>query len=255
MSACREVRNRGISVLLRILLSEDPVKPEDINTDEEDDEEDEELDDEKKTKGDNEWTAIFSEVLFPLVARLLKPEVHKADPMGMGETRVIMVTVLCKVFLKYFELLGQVPGRVVRVAASASPEQPAEDEAEKQMIERMEFVLVRAWTGTLELLDRLMNASVGTKEGEALEEAVTEGVKNVLLVLGDGGYLERPGVEGAGRDKQDDMSVQLWSETSRRLEVFLPGLMAELFPTLKEVAPASAPSEVPRKKEPEEEKV
>lgn len=243
MSACREVRNRGISVLLRILLSEDPVKPEDVNTDDEQEAEDEDSDDEKKNKGDNEWTAIFSEVLFPLVARLLKPEVHKGDQMGMGETRVTMVTVLCKVFLRYFDLLGKIPGRVVRIAA---PEEQDVQEAQAQKpVERTEYVLVRAWTGTLELLDRLMNASVGTKEGEALEEAVTEGVKNVLLVLGDGGYLVRPKAEDMGR--QDDMTVQLWAETSRRLEVFLPGLLAELFPVPK------APVEMSEKKVEKEE--
>lgn len=75
-----------------------------------------------------------------------------------------------------------------------------------------------------------MNASAGTKEGDALEEAIGEGVKNVLLVLGDGGYLTRPD----GKVAQEEMKSQLWRETNRRLETFLPGLMKEIFPNVKD---------------------
>lgn len=245
VSPCREVRNRGISALLRVLLSEDLVQAEDVNLSEADDEsEDGDIgdagteDSETQNKGRNEWTALYTEVLFPLVARLLKPETHKADPSGMGETRGIMVTVLCKVFLRYFELLARLPAR--RVTVTLSGPEPSEEEVEDgkaaskaasaKTMERNEYMVVKAWIGTVELLDRLMNASVGTKEGEALEEAVGEGVKNVLLVLGDGGYLVRP---KAGQKELDEMRSQLWRETYRRLEIFLPGLMVEIFPEEK----------------------
>ena len=231
MSACREVRNRGVSVLLRVLLSEDLVNADDVNTTPTQDEDEASGIEEKQKHGDNEWTAVFSEVLFPLVVRLLKPEVHKADPVGMGETRVIMVTVLCKAFLRYFDLLAKIPGRVINV--SVPQQQPAteaggsvNDEKASAQAEKLDFVLVRAWVGTLELLDRLMNASVGTKEGEALEEAVGEGVKNVLLVLGDAGLLQKPEEE----DNVGEMQRQLWKETSKRLETILPGLVGEIFP-------------------------
>lgn len=242
MSACREIRNRGVSVLLRVLLSEDLVQAEDVQSSGEGEEsEGEDIadggthDGAMHSRGQNEWTALFSEVLFPLVARLLKPEVHKADPIGMGETRGIMVTVLCKVFLRYFELLARIGPQTVKVKARQPSQSETEDEATEavavQTVERKEYLLIKAWTGTLELLDRLMNAGIGTKEGDTLEEAVGEGVKNVLLVLGDGGYLVRPGRADSGGDgEQDEMRRQLWRETSRRLEVFLPGLMAELFP-------------------------
>lgn len=230
MSACREVRNRGISVLLRVLLAEDLVQPEDVNTRSPpmvDDDSDDSKEDKDSTapQTNNEWTAIFSEVMFPLVARLLKPEVHKADQIGMGETRAIMVTVLCKVFLRYFELLARIPGRTIQVPVQPTAQDASETSEKTTFTEKEEYLLVRAWVGTLELLDRLMNASVGTKEGDALEEAVGESVKNVLLVLGDSGYLKRP-VTG---ENDDEMKNQLWVETNRRLEVFLPGLMAELF--------------------------
>ncbi|KAK5078142.1 GDP/GTP exchange factor for ARF [Lithohypha guttulata] len=250
MSACREVRNRGVSVLLRILLSDDLVQPEDLNTSEQ--VESDEVEDDDKSKSttqqvNNEWTAIFSEVLFPLVARLLKPEVHKADPVGMGETRVVMVTVLCKAFLKYFDQLAKIPSRTIESAPSTQdgPDTTDEKPSAQQSRTKQEFVLVRAWAGTLELLDRLMNASVGTKEGEALEEAVAEGVKNVLLVLGDAGLLVRAGDSNLKvHDDEDEMQAQLWRETKHRVEVLLPGLMEEIFPEPKASSmplPASAP--------------
>lgn len=245
MSPCRELRNRGISVLLRILLSDDLVQPEDVNfSATEDDSEDVDIADgatdesESQNKGRNEWTALYTEVLFPLVARLLKPEVHKADPIGMSETRGIMVTVLCKVFLRYFDLLARLPARTVTITLPQASEEEPEDEkaasrvASAKTVERQDYMVVRAWTGTVELLDRLMNASVGTKEGDTLEEAVSEGVKNVLLVLGDGGYLVRPKEDST---HEDEMRSQMWKETYRRLEIFLPGLMAEIFPVEKEV--------------------
>lgn len=228
MSACREVRNRGVSILSRILLSEQLVQAEDVNTAPPQEDEDEDNEKSTTSKGNNEWMAIFSEVLFPLVARLLKPEVHKVDPSGMGDTRETMVTVLCKVFLRYFDQLAKVPGRRV-----ALPERNTDDDvsANGNFKEGMDFVLVRAWTGTLELLDRLNNAAVGTKEGEALEEAIAEGVKNVLLVLGDAGLLARP---TGGSSEDGDLQARLWKETRRRLESFLPGLLEEIFPTPKE---------------------
>ncbi|KAJ9653623.1 GDP/GTP exchange factor for ARF [Neophaeococcomyces mojaviensis] len=255
VSACRELRNRGVSILLRVLLSEDLVKIEDVNavdegTDAADndlaDEEGEE--DEKPVYAKNEWTAIFAEVLFPLVARLLKPEVHKVDQLGMGETRMMMVTVLCKVFLRYFEFLAKIPARTVIVdeplSLTTKPGDGNDEKAEPQtrQVEKKEYFIVTIWIRTLELLDRLMNAAMGTKEGEALEEAVAEGVKNVLLVLGDGGYLSRPesGSEkavGGGEHEEIEMKEHLWRETDRRLDSLLPGLMAEIFP-VKEVQEA-----------------
>ena len=139
----------------------------------------------------------------------------------MGETRARLVTVLCKVFLRYFDKLARIPG--VPVEASG---QDGDSEKSRAPRRQTEFVLVRAWMGTLELLERLMNASVGNREGEALEEAVMEGVKNVLLVLGDDGYMRRP-EPGA---KSDEVTTQLWEETDKRLGKFLPGLMVEIFP-------------------------
>lgn len=57
-----------------------------------------------------EWTAVFSEVLFPLIERLLQPEVYQTDPVGMGETRVAVAKLLCKVFLHYLVTLAEWEG-------------------------------------------------------------------------------------------------------------------------------------------------
>ena len=105
------------------------------------------------------------------------------------------------------------------------------------------------WMKTLSLLDRLMNAGTiepqtpksatkaGNSAGDALSEAVREGVKNTLLVMDGAGYLGRQDTENAAKRpmvnrKQGDMpmQMQMWPETVRRLERFLPGLVAELFP-------------------------
>ncbi|EXJ84716.1 hypothetical protein A1O3_05386 [Capronia epimyces CBS 606.96] len=247
VNPCREVRHRALSALQRTLLSESVA------------------DQEQHT----EWTAIFDEVLFPLTLRMLKPEIYQLDPPGMNETRAQAASVLCKVFLRYLD-------RLVEVRRMAD-----------------------VWVKILELLDRLMNA--GT-EGDALAEAVLEGVKNVLLVMDGTGYLERDGSadtdsgiggatkgsqtqggkltagpqargrsqrQGGGRDggggheqdahgsnpglgveaegeedaesesedevqdaeEQEEEEIQLWPETVRRLDRFLPGLVDDLFPT------------------------
>ncbi|KIW21373.1 hypothetical protein PV08_01953 [Exophiala spinifera] len=177
----------------------------------------------------HEWIAMFDEVLFPLTLRLLKPEIYQIDPPGMNDTRAYAASVLCKIFLRYLDRLVEV-GRMGDV-----------------------------WIKVLELLDRLMNA--GT-EGDALAEAVLEGVKNVLLVMDGTGYLGRdnavvqPGVVPSPRaqtpaesednnDDEDEEKVgeedhkqqerklddsRIWPETVRRLDRFLPGLVQELFP-------------------------
>ena len=105
---CREIRHQAFSSLQRSLLS-----PE-------------------LTSGDHEeWTAIFSEVLFPLITRLLKPEVYSSDPIGMSETRVQAATLLCRIFLHYLVLLSKWEG------------------------------MLDLWIKILDIMDRLMNSGQG----------------------------------------------------------------------------------------------
>ena len=78
-----------------------------------------------------EWTAVFSEVLFPLIERLLKPEVYQSDPVGMSETRLAVAKLLCKIFLHYLVTLTEWKG------------------------------MVDTWFRILEQMDRLMNSGQG----------------------------------------------------------------------------------------------
>ncbi|EKG16735.1 SEC7-like protein [Macrophomina phaseolina MS6] len=135
-----------------------------------------------------EWTKIFGEVLFPLINQLLKPETYQSDPGGMGETRVEAATLLCKIFLHYLVALSEWEG------------------------------MLDLWVKILSIMDRLMNSG----QGDNLEEAVPESLKNILLVMSSGGYLVPP--------DQKPENEELWRETWTKLERFLPNLLPELFP-------------------------
>jgi golgi-specific brefeldin A-resistance guanine nucleotide exchange factor 1 len=105
---CREIRHQAFSSLQRSLLS-----------------------DELTSGNHEEWTAIFGEVLFPLIIRLLKPEVFSSDPVGMSETRVQAATLLCRIFLHYLVLLSKWDG------------------------------MLDLWLKILDIMDRLMNSGQG----------------------------------------------------------------------------------------------
>ncbi|CAI7627566.1 unnamed protein product [Penicillium viridicatum] len=137
---------------------------------------------------DEEWTSIFDEVLFPLVLLLLKPEVYHSDPVGMSETRFQAATLVCKIFLRF---LDQLPNRTG---------------------------MLPLWLRILDILDRMMNSG----QGDSLAEAVPESLKNILLVMADGGYLVSP--------SQDPSKEEIWVETRKRLGRFLPDLFSEVFP-------------------------
>lgn len=105
---CRDVRHQAFGSLQRSLVSKE------------------------LTSGEHEeWTAIFGEVLFPLILKLLKPEVYSSDPIGMSETRVQAATLLCRIFLHYLVLLSQWDG------------------------------MLDLWLKILDIMDRLMNSGQG----------------------------------------------------------------------------------------------
>ena len=108
LNPCREIRHQAISSLQRSLLSADLA-----------------------SASHKEWIAIFSEVLFPLIGQLLKPEVYQSDPVGMSDTRVQAATLLCKIFLHYLVLLSEW----------------------EQMLD--------IWLRILAIMDRLMNSGQG----------------------------------------------------------------------------------------------
>lgn len=127
---CREIRHQAFSSLQRTLLSKE------------------------LTSGEHEeWTAIFGEVLFPLIVRLLKPEVYSSDPVGMSETRVQAATLLCKIFLHYLVLLSQWDG------------------------------MLDLWLKIIDIMDRLMNSG----QGDSLVCFFTEsGISLLMLFIGRG---------------------------------------------------------------------
>ncbi|KAI9822830.1 MAG: GDP/GTP exchange factor for ARF [Phylliscum demangeonii] len=173
---CREIRNQALAHLQRSLLST-----------------------EHASTGHHGLIVIFDEVLFPLVLRLLKPEVYRSDPVGMNETRVHAATLLCKAFLHYLVRLSEWDG------------------------------MLDLWLRILDILDRLMNSG----QGESLEEAVPEILKNIILVMSSSGYLAPP--------NQKPELEKLWIETWRRVDRLLPGLFAEIFPDDKKAASSSTP--------------
>ncbi|KAK4126045.1 Sec7-domain-containing protein [Parathielavia appendiculata] len=178
---CREIRQLAFSLLQRTLLS-----PELRSAEEE----------------HSEWTAIFGEVLFPLILRLLKPEVFSSDRDGMSETRVQAASLLSKVFLQYLVVLSKWEG------------------------------MLDLWVKIIEIMDRLMNSG----QGDSLEEAVPENLKNVLLIMSSNGYLVPP--------SKDQTKEELWNETWKRIDRFLPNLRADLAleeePVKEEEPPKSA---------------
>ncbi|KAF2968219.1 hypothetical protein GQX73_g5341 [Xylaria multiplex] len=160
---CREVRQLAFSSLQRSLLS-----PELTCSDH------------------KEWTAIFGEVLFPLILKLLKPEVYSSDRDGMSETRVQAASLLCKTFLQYLVLLSKWDG------------------------------MLDLWLQIIDIMDRLMNSG----QGDSLEEAVPENLKNVLLFMSSSGYLVPP--------SKDPSQETLWVDTWKRIDRFLPDLRKDL---------------------------
>ncbi|KAL3472092.1 hypothetical protein BJX99DRAFT_11435 [Aspergillus californicus] len=133
INTCRDIRHNAIAVLQRSLLS-------------------------VEIGSDKEWTAIFDQVLFPLILRLLKPEVYHSDQHGMGETRVQVATLVCKIFLRYLDQLPNAEG------------------------------MLELWLKILDILDRMMNSG----QVDSLEEAIPESIKNMVLVMADVGHLVPP---------------------------------------------------------------
>lgn len=53
---------------------------------------------------------IFEQVFFPMLDELLKPQIFRRDPGGMGETRLRASALLCKIFLHYLTQLSERQG-------------------------------------------------------------------------------------------------------------------------------------------------
>lgn len=84
LNPSRELRQISIGSLQRTLLSPEILTSESIDL-----------------------TLIFERVFFPLLEELLKPQVFRRDPDGMGETRLRASALLCKIFLQYLVMLSE----------------------------------------------------------------------------------------------------------------------------------------------------
>lgn len=107
---------------------------------------------------------------------------------------------------------------------------------------------VAIWAQILETLERMVKSGASAADG--LDEAVPECVKNILLVMGSAGYIAAPppsshsasaqGEQAQVEERENAMEdgerervllqKRLWDVTTARLERFLPGLLAEVFP-------------------------
>ncbi|RMD42675.1 hypothetical protein DV735_g2423, partial [Chaetothyriales sp. CBS 134920] len=224
VNPCREVRYRAMSALQRLLLSEELAnQPEEA---------------ELESESEPEWTAIFTEVLFPLVLRLLKPEVYQSDVVGMSETRIQAATLLCKIYLRYLDLLAVLPPLVIEEQPPSDGDEDdnnrqeengdsadtsakdSETVAKKETVQKSRSWLLLVWTRTLDLLDRMLNSGVAMRDQEVMQEAVTEGIKNCLLVMNGSGYLLNPDAdEGTGQNRDDRTDkAELWKETVLKVD-------------------------------------
>lgn len=84
-------------------------------------------------------------------------------------------------------------------------------------------------------------------QGDSLEEAVLESLKNIILVMSSSSFLVPP--------SKDPSQEKLWTETWKRIDRFLPDLRKDLNldPPPKEVVDKEKPAEKPVEKEKEKE--
>ncbi|BGP04186.1 GDP/GTP exchange factor for ARF [Rhodotorula toruloides] len=183
LNPARELRQSAITSLQRTLLAPEILQNDDVDL-----------------------TIIFERVFFPLLEELLKPQVFRRDPEGMGETRLRASALLCKIFLQYLTQLS-----------------------ERQGMQTM----TELWLKILGYQDRFMHSG----RRDQMYEAVPELLKNVLLVMNASGFLLPPYAEG-----RTEAQARLFDLTFNRIEPFLPELQRELFPPPRVPVPFSNPS-------------
>ncbi len=143
----------------------------------------------------------------------------------MGETRLQAALLCCKVFLRYLDSLLDASATTSPAAPLPSPTSQEADHGVKNGEPEPESDGedgIRLWAQILQMMERLLKS--GGSEG--LEEAVPESLKNIVLVMANGGYLVPP------RERKETTYLQerLWEVSWTRLERFLPGLMGGVFP-------------------------
>ncbi|KNF04843.1 hypothetical protein PSTG_01897 [Puccinia striiformis f. sp. tritici PST-78] len=144
------------------------------------------------SNGNVDLTIIFERVLFPVLEELLKPQVFRRDPDGMGETRLRASGLLCKIFLHY----------LVQLSQQGMP------------------TMTELWLQILGFLDRFMHSG----RRDQMYEAVPENLKNVLLVMHASGFLIPP------HENPSPEESHLWNATFERIDPVLNTLKTDLFP-------------------------
>ncbi|GAA6009496.1 hypothetical protein JCM10207_003803 [Rhodosporidiobolus poonsookiae] len=186
LNPSRELRQNAISSLQRTLLAPEILQNTDVDL-----------------------TIIFERVFFPLLEELLKPQVFRRDPDGMGETRLRASALLCKIFLQYLTQLS-----------------------ERQGMQTM----TELWLKILGYQDRFMHSG----RRDQMFEAVPELLKNVLLVMNASNFLVPP-----HEPERTEQQARLWDATFSRIQPFLPELQRELFPPPRVPVPFSADNAAP----------
>lgn len=188
LNPSRELRQIAIGSLQRTLLAPEILSNDDVDL-----------------------TIIFEKVFFPMLEELLKPQVFRRDPEGMGETRLRASALLCKIFLQFLSSLSERQGM-----------QKMTDLWLKIIVYQDRFMHSgrrdqMARSATIESRRELIRFSMQF-------EAVPESLKNVLLVMGASGFLLPPW------ERRTDEQAHLWNETFLKVDIFLPELRQQLFP-------------------------
>lgn len=269
LNPCRQIRGQALSCLQRVLLS-DALSIRSSTSD-------------NRTLDIARPISLFTEVIFPLIGQLLRPEIWQSDPNGMGETRLQAAIMCCKVFVRYLDTLFDTDPGPVSAPASAplSPSTvnadantfPLPDRSAPQTngttprpntntddtnptpitpgsaananAETAKIDGIRLWSHILQVLERLIKSGSQT---DGLDEAIPESLKNIILVMASDGYLVPPAgtADGEGRTPQQR---RLWKVTFVRLERFQPGLMEGIFPGSGVSSPPPQPEQSKEKRE------
>lgn len=199
----REIRQRAISYLQRLLLS-----PQLMAADE------------------STLPIIFDRVLFPVLDELLKPQAYERDPTGVIEMRLRAATLLCKVFLQYVVGLQEMEN-----SATIGPQ-----------FVRVLDKLERFLRGDRDMLvsDAVTSMFVCVDVTDPPQNEVSESLKNLVLVMYSANVLVPPAIGATlETDKRTKDQRDLWEAAAPRIERMAPGFLADALAPQPEAAPTS----------------
>lgn len=189
VNVCKEIRQRAIGYLQRLLLS-----PQLISAD------------------DEVIPAIFLRILFPVIDELLKPQVYERDPAGIEEMRLRSSTLLCKVFLQYLPRLATNQQAVITVLQRVIDllERFMRTAHKEQMLEAIpeslkNVVLVMHSSG---LLQRPSTPDGRSEMEKAIWTATSERIERFLPGFMDDVIPAAPTPQAATADEQAKESTQ-----------------------------------------------